>query len=65
MAESPQALRAGLIGAGFKSLFRWAIHRGVNYNTAYAAMRGLRHGPAALHARKLMLRDIQRRAPHD
>jgi hypothetical protein len=50
-------VRAQLIRKGHGSLRAWALKRGINYNTAYAALRGFRGGPKALRAAKLLRRD--------
>lgn len=58
MPEIP-AIRAGLMLKGHRSLRAWAKKRKVNYNTAHAALHGLRAGPKAKQTRILLLRDAQ------
>ena len=45
-------IRAGMIRSGHKDLAAWARTTGTNYNTAYAALRGLRGGPQTKRVRK-------------
>lgn len=53
------AIRAALLLKGHRSLRAWAKKRKVNYNTAHAALHGLRAGPKAKQTRILLLRDAQ------
>jgi len=45
-------IRAGLIRSGHHNLAAWARKNGTNYNTAYAALHGLRAGPTTKRVRK-------------
>lgn len=45
-------IRAGLIRSGHPNLAAWARRNGTNYNTAYAALKGLRSGPTTKRVRK-------------
>jgi len=46
----PEAIRAGLLRNKHGSLREWAEKRGLNYNTAWAAIHGRRNGPKARRA---------------
>ena len=56
MENNPKSIthliRAGLIRSGHKDLATWARKHGTNYNTAYAALHGLRSGPTTQRVRK-------------
>jgi hypothetical protein len=45
-------IRAGLIRSGHHNLAAWARKNRTNYNTAYAALHGLRAGPATKRVRQ-------------
>jgi hypothetical protein len=51
-----QLIRAGLIRSGHANLAAWARSNGTNYNTAYAALHGLRSGRMTKRVRKQLER---------
>lgn len=56
MTDIPK-IRAALVLKGHRSLRAWAAKHKVNYNTAHAALHGLRAGPKATQTRILLLKD--------
>ena len=50
-------IEIGLKKAGFRSLRAWCRKRGVNRFTAWAAWKGVRHGPKSVKILQRMRRD--------